>query len=156
MRRNYKRKAGKSNIKKSKKKNLKVDGIEFKSGLEVYCYNELKKSGIDFKYEPTTFKLTQDEKLPFDVYKKTQKTPIHKVKTKNSRGTAYTPDFIIYDKKKIVYVIETKGFANESFPIRVKLWYSYCVNNLKHLKAYFLPSNQKEVDFVIDNILNSL
>ena len=156
MRRNYKRKTGKSIVKKSKKKPVKIDGIEFKSGLEVYCYKELKKSGLDFKYEPTTFSLTDDEKLPFDVYKKTQKSPIHKVKSKTSRGTKYTPDFLVYKGKDIIYVIETKGFANESFPLRVKLWYSYCVKHLKKLKAYYLPSNQKEVDFVISNILDSL
>ena len=153
MRRQYKRQQGKSTIKKKKKTELKFDGIEFKSGLEVYCYKELKKAGLAFEYEGKTFSLTKDDKLPFDVYKRTQKTPIHKVKSKISRGTKYTPDFLVYDGKDIVFVIETKGYANESFPIRVKLWYSYCINSIKTLKAYFLPSNQKEVDFTISKIL---
>ena len=147
----YKRRRGK---KTSNGKHLKIDGIEFKSSLEVYCYKELKKAGINFKYEPTSFKLTDDCDMPFTVYKKTQKSPIHPVKSKRNRGISYTPDFVIYEGKDIVYVIETKGFANESFSIRVKLWYNYCIKNLPKLKAYFLPSNQKEVDFCMNTITN--
>ena len=35
----------------------KVNGINFRSKLEFYCYTALKKAGIDFDYEYPKFTL---------------------------------------------------------------------------------------------------
>ena len=54
----------------------------------------------------------------------------------------YTPDFIGPG-----YIIECKGRANESFPLRWKLFKSYVQ---KHLCAtLYKPQNQKECEEVI-------
>ncbi len=146
MRRKYKRKKG---VKTSRGNKKIYDGIEFASGLEIYCYKELKKTDLDFKYEEISYTLVDPITRGFEVYKKTKTKPYSSVKTKNVLKISYKPDFFIYDKGKLVYIIETKGHANESFPIRVKLFYNYAIRRLKYLKAYFLPSNQKEVDETI-------
>lgn len=64
------------------------------------------------------------------------------------RPITYTPDFVDPNGK---FIIETKGYANESFPLRWKLF-------KKHLKdtqqqyVLFMPRNKKQVDEVVDLI----
>ena len=58
----------------------------------------------------------------------------------------YTPDFISDS-----FIIECKGRANESFPIRWKMFKKYVKNNLSHVTLY-KPQNQKECDEVIQLI----
>ena len=60
----------------------------------------------------------------------------------------YTPDFVSDS-----FIIECKGRANESFPIRWKMFKKYVNDNLKHVTLY-KPQNQKECDKVIELILN--
>ena len=65
----------------------------------------------------------------------------------------YTPDFIGKD-----FIIETKGRANESFPIRWKLFKSLLVKyNMITQKpiewTLYKPQNQKECDETIGLIL---
>ena len=60
----------------------------------------------------------------------------------------YTPDFIGDS-----FIIECKGRANESFPIRWKMFKKYVKANLKCVTLY-KPQNQKECDEVINLILN--
>ena len=51
------------------------------------------------------------------------------------------------------FIIECKGRANESFPIRWKMFKKYVKANLKHVTLY-KPQNQKECDEVINLILS--
>ena len=60
----------------------------------------------------------------------------------------YTPDFIGNN-----FIIETKGRANESFPIRWKLFKKYVTKNLPHITLY-KPQNQKQCDETIRLILS--
>ena len=55
----------------------------------------------------------------------------------------YTPDFVSSS-----FIIECKGRANESFPIRWKMFKKYVNKYLKHVTLY-KPQNQKECDEVI-------
>jgi hypothetical protein len=59
----------------------------------------------------------------------------------------YTPDFIGND-----FIIETKGRANESFPMRWKLFKRLVMNQFPNVTLY-KPQNQKECDKVIELIL---
>ena len=52
MKKNYKRKKGPVQSKKTT-----VDGIKFASGLEVYMYKALKKAKIKATYEGKTFEI---------------------------------------------------------------------------------------------------
>ena len=63
-----------------------------------------------------------------------------------SRASMITPDFVGKD-----YIIECKGRANESFPIRWKLFKLWLTkNNIG--KTLYKPQNQKEVDRTVDLI----
>ena len=55
----------------------------------------------------------------------------------------YTPDFVSDS-----FIIECKGRANESFPLRWKMFKKYVNKHLKHVTLY-KPQNQKECDEVI-------
>ena len=62
----------------------------------------------------------------------------------------YTPDFICPNYS---FIIECKGRANESFPLRWKLFKKYLVDNKLYHRLY-KPQNQKECDKVIELILS--
>jgi hypothetical protein len=59
----------------------------------------------------------------------------------------YTPDFIGEG-----FIIECKGRANESFPIRWKLFKKVVNNDYPHVIIY-KPQNQKECDKTVELIL---
>jgi len=63
------------------------------------------------------------------------------------RKITFTPDFVGED-----YVVECKGYANESFPLRWKIFKYYLhTNNIKY--DLYLPHNPREVDEVVEKIL---
>lgn len=115
---------------------IEYDGITFKSKLEVYCYKKLKEHGLEANYEQVTFEI-----LPAISFEYNDK------RSKNVLAMHYTPDFVGDD-----FIIECKGHANESFPLRWKIFKHYLHN--KKLKYYlFLPRRQSDVDKTIKNIL---
>ena len=59
-----------------------------------------------------------------------------------------TPDFVSSS-----FIIECKGRANESFPMRWKMFKKYVNWKMKHVTLY-KPQNQKECDKVIELITN--
>ena len=61
----------------------------------------------------------------------------------------YTPDFVSDS-----FIIECKGRANESFPLRWKMFKKSVNDNLKHVILY-KPQNQKECDKVIELIIKN-
>ena len=61
----------------------------------------------------------------------------------------YTPDFIGED-----FIIECKGRANESFPMRWKLFKKLVTNQFPNVVLY-KPQNQKECDETVRLILSS-
>lgn len=116
----YKRQKGVSLSKKSKKKrNLNFNGTEYKSGLELTMAKLLVEAKIKFKYEPKSFDLIETFNFPFRCYERqgNGKGDMVDRGCKKVRGITYTPDFVGED-----FIIETKGYANESFPIRWKLF----------------------------------
>ena len=143
---NYKRKKGPV---RSKKKI--VDGIEFKSGLEAYMYNALKVAKIKAEYEGESYELLSAFKFNVDSYERQAngKGDFKNRGQKKIIGMKYTPDFI-GDK----FIIECKGRANESFPIRWKMFKLYVSNYMKNTILY-KPQNQKECDIVIELILKN-
>ena len=141
-----------SNIKRksrAKVKNVKKStykGIQFQSRLELYCYKELETAKISVKYEEETFTIFPALVYPQACYEGTKK----KLYNKGSkvRAITYTPDFVDPNGK---WIIETKGYANESFPLRWKLFKKHLKDsNLQYV--LFLPRNKKQVDEVIELI----
>ena len=138
-----------------KSKKTKVDGIEFASGLEAYCYKQLKAAGLDFGYESRTFDILPSTRYGGIYLKSVPKQKMMRDYTKKIvRGITYTPDFVSDSHK---FIIETKGYvpSNHSFPLRWKLF-------LHHLQALgmgdymlFMPRNQEQVNHVIKEILDA-
>jgi len=144
MKRKIKRKKGPVRSKK-----VKFDGITFASGLEKYMYIALKKAKIKAKYEGETFVLQEDFKFKIDSYERQANGKGDMVNRgqKKIQSIKYTPDFVSSS-----FIIECKGRANESFPLRWKMFKKYVNDNLKHVTLY-KPQNQKECDEVIKLIL---
>ena len=132
-------------------KKTQVDGIEFQSGLEVYCYQQLKKAKLFDKYEGEQFLLIEGFDFPNASYER-QANGKGDYRNRNSssvRKITYTPDFTGKD-----YIIETKGRANESFPIRWKLFKRLLVQT-KDTRLVFKPQTKAEVDSTIQLIKES-
>lgn len=107
------------------------DGIKFRSKLEVYCYTQLQKYGIQAEYE-------QYKYVIFNGFT---------YNTEKIRPITYTPDFV-----GKTFIIECKGMMNQTFPLKWKMFKYFCISNdMQHV--LYLPRNQKQIDVVIKDIL---
>lgn len=113
---------------------LEYNGISFKSKLEMYCYKLLKENKIPVEYEVEKFPILD----PF-VYNE-----------EHIRGMSFTPDFVGDN-----FVVECKGFMNDAFPLRWKLFKHYLYRNKLRYDLY-LPRNKKDVEKVVQEIVNNL
>ena len=143
MKKRIKRKRGPVRSKK-----VTFDGITFASGLEKYMYIALKKAKIYAIYEGATFVLQEDFKFEIDSYERQANGKGDMVNRgqKKIQSIKYTPDFVSDS-----FIIECKGRANESFPLRWKMFKNYVNHKMKHVTLY-KPQNQKECDEVINLI----
>ena len=146
MRRSFKRKQGPVRSKK-----VTVDGIEFASGLEKYMYLALKEAKIVARYEGETYVLQDSFVFDSKSYERqgNGKGAMINRGQKKILNIKYTPDFVSDS-----FIIECKGRANESFPLRWKMFKKYVNDNLKHVTLY-KPQNQKECDEVIELIIKN-
>ena len=143
MKKRIKRKRGPVRSKK-----VKFDGIQFASGLEKYMYIALKKAKIKAKYEGETYVIQEGFEFKNESYERQSNGKGQMVNrgSKKVLPIKYTPDFISDS-----FIIECKGRANETFPLRWKMFKKYVKVNLKHVTLY-KPQNQKECDKVIELI----
>ena len=146
MKKKYKKKRGPVRAKK-----VTFDGITFASGLEKYMYIALKKAKIKAKYEGQTYILQEGFMLKNKSYERQSNGKGEMVNrgSKKILPIKYTPDFVSSS-----FIIECKGRANESFPLRWKMFKNYINKHMKHVTLY-KPQNQKECDEVINLILLS-
>lgn len=131
-------------------KKVTVDGIKFASGLEAYMYKALKKAKIKAHYEKRTFELIPSFEFNNSSYERQSNGKGDMVNRGNKKVLAikYTPDF-----EGTNFVIECKGRANESFPIRWKLFKKYIAKHYPNMRLY-KPQKQSECDDVI-NLINN-
>ena len=144
MKRKIKRKRGPVRAKK-----VTFDGIKFASGLEKYMYIALKKAKIKAKYEGQTYIVQEGFEFKNESYERQSngKGELVNRGCKKILPIKYTPDFVSSS-----FIIECKGRANESFPLRWKMFKKYINSKLKHVTLY-KPQNQKECDEVIKLII---
>lgn len=108
------------------------DNIKFRSKLETYTYKKLKEAQINAEYEQHRFEL-----LPAFIFL-----------GKKIRPITYLPDFVGNN-----FIIECKGFGNDTWPIREKLFkYKLFITN--DTRQFYVVKNQKEVDNCINQIKN--
>ena len=134
-------------------KKISHDGINFASGLEKYMYIALKKSNIKALYEGETFELQEAFNFPFESYERcgNGKGEYKNRGSKKILNIKYTPDFIGKN-----FIIETKGRANESFPLRWKMFKKLMANNRLEPFTLYKPQNHKECDETVRLILLKL
>ena len=141
MKKFYKKKRGPVQSKK-----IIVDGIKFASGLEKYMYQALKKAGITAIYEGQTFELVESFDFPFESYERCAngKGAYKNRGNKKILNMKYTPDFVGKG-----FIIECKGRANESFPLRWKIFKKLMAERRIGPFTLYKPQNQKECDITI-------
>ena len=142
-------------IKRSKKKGPVVakkviyNGITFASGLEKFMYISLKDAGIDFRYEGEVFELLPGFLFSNDCYERQSNSKGDFINRGNKKvlNIKYTPDFIGED-----FIIETKGRANDSFPLRWKM-FKYLMKLMNDKRILYKPQSQGECTQTVKIIL---
>ena len=112
-------------------------------------YLALKKAKIKAEYEGKTYVLQDSFVFNNKSYEK-QSNGKGEFKNRGEKkvlNIKYTPDFVSDS-----FIIECKGRANESFPMRWKMFKKYVNHKMKHVTLY-KPQNQKECDMVIELII---
>jgi len=133
-------------------KKVTYDGITFASGLERYMYQALKKAKIKSEYEGQTYVLLEGFELANESFER-QNNGKGEYKDRGQKKILpikYTPDFIGDN-----FIIETKGRANDAFPMRWKLFKRLLTQEFPDVTLY-KPQNQKECDATIQLILERL
>lgn len=121
-------------------------GIQFKSKSEKMMYKCLIDNGFNPLYEYKTFILMKGFK-PSNTYFYNGECDNTKL-----RDITYTPDFYIEYKGYIV-LIEVKGFTNDVFPVKKKLFRAYMEENPNIL---FFEVHTKKALLKSIEILNNL
>ena len=142
-----KRKSNKKGPVRAKK--VSYDGIDFASGLEKYMYKLLKDANLNFQYEGQVFELLPGFNFNNECYERQSNGKGDFVNRGNKKilNIKYTPDFVSTD-----FIIETKGRANDSFPLRWKM-FKYLMGSMCDKRVLYKPQNQKECDETIRLIL---
>jgi hypothetical protein len=110
----------------------------------------LQKAKIKSEYEGHTFVLQEGFSFENESYERQSNGKGDMVNRgcKKIQPIRYTPDFIDMNE----FIIETKGRANESFPMRWKMFKKLVKEQYPHVTLY-KPQNQKECDKVVELIL---
>ena len=129
-------------------KKITHDGIAFACGREKYMYIALKKAKIKFKYEGESFILVKSFKINRATYERQNNGKGEYIDRGNKKilGIKYTPDFTGKD-----FIIETKGRANDSFPMRWKLFKKHLIN-IGDNRLLYKPQTNKECDRTVELI----
>lgn len=109
--------------------------ITFKSKLDLMAYKLLEEKGFKPQYEQNTFIIWQGFKpvVPFFTKNKARQVINNNKKLIN---ITYTPD-IYFEYRGYKVIIEMKGFTNDVYPIKVKLFRKY-IEQLQDSNNYLL------------------
>ena len=121
-------------------KSKEVDGIKFRSLLEAHCYRQLRDAGIEANYEKKKYVLQEGFHYTEECHEP-HKTKGYVNNTYKVRDITYTPDFVDPNGK---WIIEVKGFANDVFPIKWKMFKKHLMQ-LENPPVLYLPKNQGQV-----------
>jgi len=98
--------------------------INFKSKLEERLYAALLELGIQPAYEEITFTLITKFKPTVPFYNYSRRSRELTLDNKMLRSITYTPDFT-FTFNNVFVIIEAKGFENDVFPVKRKLFRKY-------------------------------
>lgn len=136
------------------------DDIKFRSKLELYTYKKLISNNFDFEYEGMrvdlipSFELNSTE-VYYPVESGKQKG-VMKQRFKVDAKT-YKVDFVVKKDNYHVF-IECKGYANDDYPTKRKLFLKWLEATYKPndeiTPIFWEPHNQKQVNDCIEFIKN--
>lgn len=130
---------------------LEYDGITFKSKLEVMIYKTLKEEGFPVKYEPEKISIWEGFKPTVPFYDKDNVSRLLKLHMTKLLNITYTPDFMFtYNGYQVI--VEAKGFVNDVFPIKLKLFRAWLEDHPKSI--YFEIHSKKQLLQAVDIIKN--
>lgn len=132
------------------------NGIKFKSKLELFCYKELIKFIPDPGYETWKDVLLHGFIPRVNIFEPSKLSNDLTLNKGKIRNMTYTPDFyfkIWNDKKKMdtLIFIDTKGFANSTYPLKKKLFIQSFQEGFADI-YFFEPHNQRHVTQCIEII----
>jgi len=130
---------------------VSYNGITFKSGLEKYMYKALKDANIPAEYEKHTFELLPSFTFLNDCIERQANSKGDFINRGNKKvlNLKYTPDFVGDD-----FIIETKGRANDAFPLRWKM-FKYWMTLAGDNRTQYKPQNQAECLKTVELILKT-
>lgn len=130
---------------------VSYDGITFKSGLEKYMYKALKDANIPCEYEKHTFELLPSFTFKNDCIERQANSKGDFINRGNKKvlNLKYTPDFIGDG-----FIIETKGRANDAFPLRWKM-FKHLMTITGDNRTLYKPQSQPECLKTIELILKT-
>ena len=127
-------------------------GINFKSKTEERFYTLLLEAGFKPRYEETMYTLWKGRQttVPFYTQVKSKKDSQYNLINKGKRtlrDITYTPDFTITAPDGTTIFIEAKGFVNDVYPIKRKLFRSYLEDlaNAGYKVAFFEIYSMKQL-----------
>lgn len=135
------------------------ENIKFVSGLEVETYKQLKKAGLDPKYEPCTFHLLEGKKFSIPCYDlhndRKLKKDVWGLNTYKTQAIKYTPDFVFYvttsSGAERMVVVESKGYPNDRWGYVKKMFLTHLENYYPE-SMFFEVHNQKQLKAAIEVI----
>lgn len=107
---------------------LEYEGILFKSQLEKMTFITLKEAGFPVEYEPQKIVVFKGFKPTTPFYDKNKATRMLKLQMNKLIDITYTPDFM-FEYNNHLIIIEAKGFTNDTFPIKKKLFRAWLENH---------------------------
>ena len=130
---------------------LEYNGITFKSKLEVMIYKTLKEEGFPVQYEPEKISIWEGFKPTVPFYDKDNMSRLLKLHMTKLLNITYTPDFMFtYNGHQVI--VEAKGFVNDVFPIKLKLFRAWLEDHPKSI--YFEIHSKKQLLQAVDIIKN--
>lgn len=134
-------------------------GIQFKSQAEKSVFRFLLNNGYNPAYESETFVCWEGftPTVPFFNRRKARGKNyyVNYLNTQDVAGVTYTPDIIfIYKDTKVI--IEVKGFENDVFPLKKKLFRKYLetLNYPVVFAEIFTLKQLREFLAELENIVN--
>lgn len=147
---NKKQSKGNKKVRNATRKVYK--GIKFRSKLELFTYIKLEEAQIKALYEEKKFTLMEGFYFDSESIEPSTRAETRGQFMNNAykvRDITYTPDFVDPNGK---WIIEVKGFANDTFPLKWKLFKHNLQNSGEDIPILYLPKNQGQVLKVIDMI----
>lgn len=135
------------------------NNIQFKSDLEVSCFKKLEQAGLNPSYESETITVWKGFKPSSSrTYAPSKKRGVYNKDLSFQEGKirdiTYTPDFVVV-KNGYKFYFDAKGFPNDVYAYKKKLFISWMENQKDYKYVFFEPHSIKQMTQAID-IINSL